>query len=150
MTRLATLDDVDRVTTLIVAAYRDYIPRLGRNPQPMDDNYTTFVAENQLWVMEHRDEISGVLVCQHNDDHTLMRTVAISPEQQRKGLGSQLMMHAEQLALGEGNTTLRLYTNEVMTGYVELYEGLGYSETHRSGPEGKQVVYMIKELNFDD
>jgi ribosomal protein S18 acetylase RimI-like enzyme len=145
--RRAKSEDILDITVLIEAAYGHYVTRLGRNPQPMDDDYAALIDAGEVWVSEGEVSLNGVLVCQKVEDYLLVRTVGVSPEIQRRGLGSELMMEAKALAKIAGTSMLRLYTNEVMTGNVDLYERLGYSETHRAGPEGKRVVYMKKELN---
>jgi ribosomal protein S18 acetylase RimI-like enzyme len=77
----------------------------------------------------------------------LVRTVGIATGWQRQGLGTKLLNEAEKICRASDIATMRLYTNEVMAGNVELYQRLGYCETYRVGPEGKQVIYMMKELN---
>jgi GNAT superfamily N-acetyltransferase len=144
--RLASPLETGLIAALIDAAYRDYIPRLGREPQPMTDDYTALIAAGEVWVLDGSSALDGVLVVQRQEDCLLVRTVGIAPACQRQGLGSRLMGEVERMAAEADIRTLRLYTNEVMTGNVELYERLGYAETHRTGPEGKQVIYMTKEL----
>lgn len=112
----------------------------------MDDSYADLIAAKQVWINKREGELAGVLVCQITDDHLLVRTVGILPEYQGCGLGSELMKYAETLARDAAIGVMRLYTNEVMTGNVEFYEWLGYLETHRKGPDAKQVVYMMKVL----
>jgi GNAT superfamily N-acetyltransferase len=144
--RLASFFDERSIVALIDAAYRDYIPKLGRDPQPMTDDYAVLIEAGEVWVLGGAAGLDGVLVIQTADASLLIRTVGIAPHRQRQGLGTRLMGEAERLAKAADICTLRLYTNEVMTGNVELYERLGYTETHRTGPDGKQVIYMTKEL----
>ena len=144
--RQARPDDVHNLSALIQAAYSLYVPHLGRKPQPMTDDYAALIEANEVWVIEDGSELEGVIVTQTIEDYLLVRTVGITPARQRQGLGTQLMAEAERLARAADIRTLRLYTNEVMAGNVELYERLGYAETHRDGPEGKQVIYMTKAL----
>jgi GNAT superfamily N-acetyltransferase len=144
--RQAQPSDASAVSELIHAAYALYVPRLGRDPQPMTDDYAMLIEAGEVWVLDGAAGLDGVLVIQKADASLLIRTVGIAPHRQRQGLGSRLMAEAERLAAEADIRTLRLYTNEVMTGNVELYERLGYAETHRSGPTGKQVIYMTKEL----
>jgi ribosomal protein S18 acetylase RimI-like enzyme len=144
--RLASLFDERSIVALIDAAYRDYIPKLGRDPQPMTDDYAALIEAGEVWVSDGKTALEGVLVVQKAEDQLLVRTVGIAPACQRQGLGSRLMEEVERMAAEADIRTLRLYTNEAMTGNVELYERLGYAETHRSGPTGKQVIYMTKEL----
>ncbi len=150
MIRSALFADAERVVGLIRAAYEGYVPTLGRNPQPMDDDYAALIAKGQVSLLEDGDRIVGVLVVQPEEcGNMLIRTIGIAPDFQNRGLGTQLMAHAEAIAEADDRTRLRLYTNEVMTGTARLYARLGYRETHRTGPEGRQVIYMAKEVPLD-
>jgi ribosomal protein S18 acetylase RimI-like enzyme len=146
--RAAEMVDVARVASLIDCAYSGYVGALGRDPQPMTDDYHALVSASEVWIYEHDGSIDGVLVLQSKDDHLLVRTIAIAPDRQRKGLGTKLMRFAEAVALASGQQQIQLYTNEVMTGNVELYERLGFVETHRTGPENKRVIYMTKAVVY--
>jgi GNAT superfamily N-acetyltransferase len=145
--RPATSGDVSSIGTLIDAAYGGYVAALGRHPQPMDDDYALLVGRGEVTVLDVGNSLAGILVLQPVDNALLVRTVAIAPGYQRSGLGMMLMAHAEAQATASGKSTLRLYTNEVMAGNVDFYQRLGYSETHRAGPDGRQVVYMMKVLH---
>ena len=142
MIRQCNAAEVAPVCTLIEAAYRDYVALLGRNPQPLDDDYAALINAGEVFVLERDGRIDGALVLQQVEDHLLVRTVAVDPSSQRQGLGTLMMEYAEIHARDRGIATLRLYTNEVMAGNVELYSRLGYSETHRTGPVGRQIVHM--------
>ena len=147
MIRPALPDEALDVSALIAAAYQDYVVLLGRNPQPMDDDYGLLIGDQQVSVLEQDGKLVGVLVCQMSDDHLLIRTVGIAPECQGAGLGKRLTGFAEELAKENAINVLRLYTNEVMAGNVEFYQRLGFRETDRKGPTGKRVIYMMKVLD---
>lgn len=147
--RLATKDDAADVTALIVAAYGHYVQRLGRNPQPMTDDYLAFIEAGDVHVVDMDCQIVGALVTQLQPDGLLVRTVAVDPARQRQGLGVELLAFAETIASEKTKNRLRLYTNEVMDGTVNLYSRLGYWETHREGSTGKQVIFMEKEVPID-
>ena len=59
-------------------------------------------------------------------DRLLVENVAVSPAFQRRGLGSALMAHAEEIARSLGHERIWLYTNKLFAGNVELYLSLGY------------------------
>ena len=147
MIRAATSEDVSAIASLIDASYRVYVPALGRDPQPMTDDYADLVASGEVSVLIEQQDIAGVLVLQDQKDALLVRTVGIAPAYQGRGLGRRLMAYAEERAAACKKKALRLYTNEVMTGNVDLYRWLGYSETHRTGPDKRQVVHMTKVLH---
>lgn len=145
--RLARQEDVSEMEAIIRAAYSDYIPLLGRKPQPMTDDYAELVASQHAYVLCKNRVILGILILVPGDDHILVRTIAIVPEEQGNGLGSFLMAYAEEYASARSIKLLRLYTNEAMSGNVAYYRHLGYRETHRTGEAGVQLVYMEKLLD---
>ena len=50
--RAATAADVSVIGQIVEQAYRHYIPRIGKPPGPMLDDYAARVAEDVVWVIE--------------------------------------------------------------------------------------------------
>ena len=75
-----------------------------------------------------------------------MDNVAVHPSMQGKGLGKQLIEHAHRVAISLGATKIDLYTHELMTKNIGMYEAMGYLETHRILEKGYARVYMRKAL----
>lgn len=145
--RRATRADAAAVAALTDAAYRKYIPRLGRKPQPMTADYALLVEQHPTWLVEIGQRLAGVLVLQHEPDTLLIYSVAINPDDQRRGLGRLLLGWAERQALLAGYRSLRLYTNALMQENIALYTRLGYRETRREAYQGGEVVHMSKQLS---
>lgn len=146
MIRPATAHDVAPVQTLIEAAYALYIPRIGARPGPMLEDYAALIAQGRVEVFEEQGQVLGVLVLIAQADGLLLDNVAVSPAAQGRGLGRQLMAHAEARARQLGLEVVRLYTNEAMSENLGLYERLGYRETHRAVQAGFRRVFMEKRL----
>jgi ribosomal protein S18 acetylase RimI-like enzyme len=144
--RRAGRDDVAAITALTNAAYRKYIPLLGRKPQPMTADYTLLVSQHSVWLAELEQRLAGVLVLQYEPDSLLIYSIAINPSDQKRGLGRLLLGWAEQQAQQAGHRVLRLYTNALMTDNIALYKGLGYHETKREAYAGGEIVHMSKHL----
>lgn len=146
MIRPATAHDVAPVQALIEAAYALYIPRIGARPGPMLEDYAALIAQGRVEVFEEQGQVLGVLVLIAQADGLLLDNVAVSPATQGRGLGRQLMAHAEARARQLGLEVVRLYTNEAMSENLGLYERLGYRETHRAVQAGFRRVFMEKRL----
>ena len=146
MIRPATAHDVAPVQALIEAAYALYIPRIGAKPGPMLEDYAALIAQGRVEVFEKQGQVLGVLVLIAQADGLLLDNVAVSPAAQGRGLGRQLMAHAEARARQLGLEVVRLYTNEAMSENLGLYERLGYRETHRAVQAGFRRVFMEKRL----
>lgn len=146
MIRPATAHDVAPVQALIEATYALYIPRIGAKPGPMLEDYAALIAQGRVEVFEEQGQVLGVLVLVAQADGLLLDNVAVSPAAQGRGLGRQLMAHAEARARQLGLEVVRLYTNEAMSENLGLYERLGYRETHRAEQAGFRRVFMEKRL----
>lgn len=128
------------------AAYRHYVPRMGKIPGPMLDDYGEVVRQHMAFVAETDGEIVGVLVLMRKESGMLVDNVAVHPGNQRRGLGRQLLDLAECESRKQGCAFLDLYTNERMTENIAMYAALGFVETGRRTELGYERVYMRKAL----
>jgi ribosomal protein S18 acetylase RimI-like enzyme len=144
--RTATAADAPRLAELVDAAYGEYVQRLGRPPRPMTDDYAAVVRDLRVTVAELDGEIAGLLVLAVDEEGFLIDNVAVHPALQGLGLGRQLLELAEQEARRAGFDSIYLYTHELITERIAMYERIGYVEfDRRPAGEGK-VVYMRKAL----
>jgi ribosomal protein S18 acetylase RimI-like enzyme len=123
-----------------------YVPRMGREPGPMLDDYEGRVAEGSAFVLDVGGTIAGVLVLLPYDDHLLMDNVAVDTSFQGGGFGTTLIAFAEEEAMRRGFDEIRLYTHQTMTENIRMYAGLGYGETGRGKQAGYERVFMRKRL----
>jgi ribosomal protein S18 acetylase RimI-like enzyme len=144
--RQATAADREAIEAIVAAAYARYVPRIGRRPGPMDEDYAAVLARGDVWVAEGGGEVAGLLVVVAEPACLLIENVAVDPARQGEGVGRELLAHAEAEARSRGLAALRLYTNEKMVENIDLYRRLGYRETRRSGESGFARVYMDKNL----
>ena len=146
--RAATAADVPVVTQIVEQAYRHYIPRMGKPPGPMLDDYSARISEQAVWVIEEGTAIAAILVLLPKPDHLLLDSIAVSPLRQGLGFGRRLLTFAETDALRRGYREIRLYTHETMTENQRLYAKIGYEETGRAAEAGYNRVFMHKRLNL--
>lgn len=144
--RPATLDDLPAISEIVQAAYAPYIPRIGREPGPMLDDYAALVTQRRVHVMEQAGAVQAILVLIPGPGTMLLDNIAVAPSAQGTGLGRILLQFAEQAARDAGCDSIRLYTNQAMTENLRLYARLGYVETHRVEEAGLKRVYMLKPL----
>lgn len=145
--RPATAGDVAAITRIVDDAYRHYIPRMGRTPAPMLDNYAARVSEGVVWVIEEGNTVRGVSVLLPNPDHLLLENIAVDPAYHGTGLGRRLLVFAEAEAMRQGYRELRLYTHETMIENQRLYAKIGYEETGRRTEVGFERVFLRKRLS---
>ena len=138
--------DAIAVREIVDAAYRPYIPRIGKPPGPMLDDYAKRIADGQVWVLTGADGIAGILVLEETPDGFLLDNIAVAPGQQGKGRGRALLEFAEAQAVRCGWCEIRLYTNALMTENIALYHRIGYVEIGPVIEKGFDRIYMAKRL----
>jgi ribosomal protein S18 acetylase RimI-like enzyme len=144
--RQARAADVPRIEAIVAAAYAKYIPRMGKKPGPMLDDYAARVGEGAVWVLETDGAVVGLVVLLPEPDHMLLDNVAVDPGLAGRGIGRALIAFAEAETRRRGFAEIRLYTHVTMTENIAMYPRLGYEETHRGEQAGFQRVFMRKRL----
>jgi GNAT superfamily N-acetyltransferase len=143
---MANHADAAAVSEIVDAAYRSYIPRIGKPPGPMLDNYQKRIAGNQVWVLAGTVGIVGILVLEETPERFLLDNIAVAPGRQGNGHGRVLLDFAEAEASRRGWNEIHLYTHAMMTENIALYRRIGYVETARVTEKGFARVYMAKRL----
>jgi ribosomal protein S18 acetylase RimI-like enzyme len=144
--RAAIAGDIPVIGQIVERAYRHYIPRIGKPPGPMLDDYAARVSEGVLWVIEEGSAIAGIIVLLPRPEYLLLDNIAVAPARQGSGLGRRLLAFAEAEAVRRGYREIRLYTHRTMTENQRLYAAIGYQETGRGAEAGYERVFMRKRL----
>jgi len=144
--RAATAADVSVIGQIVEQAYRHYIPRIGKPPAPMRDDYAARVSEGVVWVIKEGPAIAGVIVLLSRPEYLLLDNIAVAPARQGSGLGRRLLTFAEAEAARRGYREIRLYTHQTMTENQRLYAAIGYEEIARGTEAGYERVFMRKRL----
>lgn len=143
--RLARLADLPAVREVVDAAYAKYLARMDRPPAPMVRNMRPRIEAGEVWVAG--EPVTALVCLTATGDSLLVENVAVHPRAQGTGLGRKLMNFAEDEARRLGLSRLRLYTNEVMTENLSIYDHLGYREIERRSEGGYRRVFMEKILS---
>ena len=146
MIRLATGPDVDAVSECVAASYQMYVSRIGKKPAPMLDDYSALIEAGSVWVLPMDQTIAGLIVLWPLEGHLYVDNIAVRPERQGEGIGSQLLDHADTLARQQNLSEIRLYTNEAMTENVSYYPKRGFFETHRAEQNGYQRIFYRRTV----
>jgi ribosomal protein S18 acetylase RimI-like enzyme len=146
--RRARPEDRATVEAIVRNAYSVYIPRIGKPPGPMLDDYRRLIADRDVNVLEDvAGEIAGLVVLLPKADHLLLDNIAVRPDCQGRGIGRRLIAFAEGEGRRLGFAELRLYTHEKMSENMALYKRLGFVETGRGREAGYDRVFMTKRLD---
>ena len=139
--------DARDVGALVAEAYAKYIPRIGREPGPMREDYPARITEGAVWVARDGGVLAGILVLLDRPGYLLLDNVAVSAAAQGRGVGRALMAFAEAEACRRGYAEVRLYTHQTMTENIAMYPRLGYQETGRGIEDGYARVFFAKRLS---
>src|SRR2546429_3774267 len=144
--RAAAPSDVAAITRCVCAAYLRHIERVGKQPWPMLQDYSTVIRTSQVHVAERDGCILGVLELLVTDEGFLLDSVAVDPSAQGTGIGRQPLEFAENEARRRGFQSIYLMTNEKMTENQALYARIGYVLFDRQTVHGYSRVLMRKSL----
>ena len=144
--RLAVAEDVAAVTYCVCQAFTHYIPRIGKQPGPMLDDYRALVEQGVVTVACQKEEIVGVLVLLETDEGFCIETIAVLPNAQGFGLGARLLSFAEVTAKRSGYTSIYLSTHRLMAESQAVYAHLGYVEFDRRIVNGYDRIFVRKQL----
>ena len=75
--RRAVAADAEDVADCVKAAYKHFIPRMGKPPGPMLDDYDEVVRNHHVTVAEHDGKIVGAIVLISLQDGVLLDNVAV-------------------------------------------------------------------------
>jgi ribosomal protein S18 acetylase RimI-like enzyme len=144
--RPAAAEDAPAVRALTRAAYAKWLPVIGREPKPMTADYEAAVRNHRIDLLYVDGELAALIEMIPQADHLLIENVAVAPARQGKGLGHELLAHAEQVAAALGYSETRLYTNQLMAENVRLYRKLGYRIDREEPIADGFRVHMSKRL----
>ncbi len=144
--RAAKPEDAGAIRDVVRAAYARWIPMIGREPRPMVADYDRAVREHRIDVMVSGSVIVGLIEMMLREDHLWIENIAVRPEDQGRGLGRQLLVHAERQAIEAGCAEIRLLTNAAFEANVALYEKTGYVIVKSEPFMGGTTVYMTKTI----
>lgn len=144
--RRARPQEAQALRELVRAAYAVHVPRIGREPAPMLDDYAARIAAGQAWILEEGGTALGALILEDEPGALLLHNIAVAPAAQGRGIGRRLIAFTEAEARRRGHPLLRLYTNERMVENVAMYPRLGFVETGRGSEAGHRRVYFEKRI----
>ena len=144
--RLANAGDEDAIRDLTREAYAKWVPLLGREPVPMTADYAAALRAHRFDLLFVEGELAGLIETIAHPDHLHVENVAVRPVWQGRGLGHDLLAHAEQIARTVGVGTLKLHTNKLFAENLRLYATLGYTVETEADFRGGTVVHLSKSM----
>ena len=105
------------------------------------------LAENLGCVAVDGTRLVGAVRARRDGDLLLVGRLTIAPDQQGRGIGTQLLAAVEERGAALGATEAELFTGSLSEANLRLYRREGYVETQRvPGDDGVEQVFLRKHL----
>jgi len=149
--RPITPEDAGEVMTLQRAAFVQEAQIYGSVDMPaLSQTLEAVVAElagNDGCVAHIGPRMVGAVRARRDGALLLIGRIAIAPDMQGEGIGSQLLAAVEERGRQQGCTEAELFTGSLSEANLRLYDREGYTETQRvpSG-DGIEEIYLRKQL----
>ena len=137
--RRAVPGDEETIAALVFEAFvpfRDeYTPDAFVYTAILADKVRERFDEGPMWIAEEDGEAVGTVSGLPEEERFYIRSMAIKPSAQRKGIGQRLLDALEVFARDAGYKKLYLYTTFVLPGAKRLYEKNGFYVLRETPPE---------------
>ena len=84
-----------------------------------------------FFVAENNDVIIGTAIAGYDGHRGWLYSVAVDPQQRRKGIGQQLVKHAMQALKAVGCVKVNLQIRSINNQIVSFYESIGFASEDR-------------------
>lgn len=129
--RPATRDDAGEISKVILIAFgaiRElYNDEAFADVTPDEETVASRFDEGALWVAEADGRIVGTVSLSTEPEGLYVRSMAVLPEFQGRGIGHKLLDALHEYAAKSGARRIFLYTLPFQLGARELYEKHGYA-----------------------
>jgi ribosomal protein S18 acetylase RimI-like enzyme len=155
--RRATVEDAGCISRLLLEAFgairERYTDDGFADVTPDEHKVAARFAEGALWVAEVDGKVVGTVSLSAEPEGLYVRSLAVLPEFQGRGVGHKLLDALHEYATGTGERRIFLYTLPFQLGARELYEKHGYEWVRDTPAEewyGVPGLEMEKFLDKQD
>jgi N-acetylglutamate synthase-like GNAT family acetyltransferase len=128
--RLAKLDDAAAISKVLLEAFgvyrENYTPEAFEIVTPPTGEIERRFDDGPQWVAEKDGAIVGTVSVTTEAEGLYIRSMAISPHAQGKGIGHKLMDAVNEYADASEHERIFLYTTYFVPGAKKFYESHGY------------------------
>lgn len=144
----ATVEDIPTLESMTSAAYTKYIPRIGKPPAPMTENWPQTIRAHTVLVLRDTDQTVGSITFHEEQDTNSLQVnnLVVDPAAQARGYGSYMLRYVESECRKKDLRYVTLYTNVKMFENIGYYAKMGFVETGRRMEDGFERVYFGKEI----
>lgn len=141
----------DRIEALLRAAFEPYVKMLGhRMTYEIFGGLRPDIEKGNVHVGLDNGAVVAAAVLSRQGNAVEIDFLAVAPDRQGSGIGTEFLAHIERIARADGVSALQLHTAEIREDLLHLYRRHGFEEVCRAPPEhGKDPhlrVHMRKGL----
>lgn len=148
--RLAANSDAATIASILLRSFEEYRQSYTRKAF-LETTLGIYkikarVYNKTIWVAVLDDTICGTISLVPDGNTLHIKSVAVTPSARRRGLGKEMMKHAESIALKRGFHFLELTTTPFLHEAIKLYEGFGFTTHGHKDLYGTPLIRMVKNL----
>ncbi len=137
--RRAQADESEAISELLLESFglfeSEYTPGAFEYTTPNTDVVRGRFDEGPVWVAVDGDTMIGTVSGLPETDRFYIRSMAVRPDAQGRGIGQDLLEILEVFARDKGFKRAYLYTTHVLPGAKRLYEKNGFYVLRETEPE---------------
>lgn len=146
--RIAQIDDAERLTAVINAAFRKAESFLVDRDRVDPETVRGFLEQGEFLVAEDGDDLIGCLYLEKKGERAYLGLLSVDPLRQRAGVGSLLMRGAEEHCANSGCQFIDIRIVSVRRELPGFYQRRGYiesgNETFPAEIETKVPCHFVK------
>ena len=148
--RLAEYNDAPAIAELLYESFIEYRAMYTEKAfavtTPRIVEIKDRIGNKIVWVALYNNRIAGTVSIKPRDERLFIRSMAVLPIVRKKGIGKELLKHAEKIALKNNLRYLELTTTPFLADAIRLYESLGFGQNGYDDLYGTSLIRMIKNL----
>nr|WP_286198828.1 GNAT family N-acetyltransferase [Mesorhizobium sp. BR1-1-16] len=129
-----------------MAAYEPNRAIIGGVPTPLGWDYDAVLEQWEVWLAEDDNGLCGALILEPRPDELYIESIAVAPRAKGRGIGNQLIAHAESRALRSSRDQISLTVNALMTFNIDWYGRKGFAVSSIEVIGQRRRVHMAKAL----
>jgi len=137
--RLAEAADAEAIAAVLLEAFgvyrENYTPEAFEAVTPNAEKILTRFAEGPQWVAEIDGNVVGTASLRTDPEGLYLRSMAVMPSVQGKGVGHVLLQAVNEFADASGHERIFLHTTYFVPGAGEMYAKNGFRWVRDTAPE---------------
>jgi N-acetylglutamate synthase-like GNAT family acetyltransferase len=125
----------EAIHRLMRRAFTPYVRKLGRQPKAgPHPGLEAAISRGDVYIALDEGEIVGVVATSRRGDELAIEALGVDPARQGGGIGGWLLEQIEQTARRDQIKALTLFTAEMMSDVVRLYDRHGFLVVRKALP----------------